>query len=906
MAGQLGRVQVGGTDRGAGFALGPRLVVTANHVVREHGDTPVVYVPSGSEPIAVERVQHDIPHDAAILWLVSEVGEFLPASAAERGAEWRVESPPTDTNDPELHGTVSTARMAIRNARGHRVEVVQLQVSEDLGEFGGYSGSAVLDSLGRAALALLVEQKPLRTAAALGEKKPASNVLYAVPIGDVVTALGLPVQICKPPTAYEITDLVELVHDSDLPIVQNLDPYWLGATKSLVGDSNSYGVADRYVARTAGRVDDLLDSAIRAALQGGPMVMLVGPSKAGKTRTAFEALRRLLPQERLAAPKPGMLTRLATHQRWQTSTDPIVVWLDDLNLFFTHADPLTQSLLIALKHRPGPVMVIATLRSEERERLRQGGELTRDLRILFEQANEIALRPTSDDPDETEAARAAYPNVRLNAGLGAELAGAPQLLEQYDAAQHTDSIRRGVVEVVIDWARAGRADPVPEPVLTSLAHDLLFDRWPHLDVHDADIEAAIKNARTPPPGLGPVAMLHTHGLPGRVRGYRPFDYLLSADDGQNHHAQRPIPDWFWDRATQNATPDELFGVGVAAFQRGHREEAVRAFQLAAAGGQTDAMHALGLLDLPHRPESARGWLEMAAAGGHPDAMYTLGALDVSNLDLSTVRRWWEKAAAAGHPDAMLNLGDLLADQWDPPDLPAARSWYEKAAADGNTNAMTSLGLLLADQWDPPDLPAARSWYEKAAADGNTAAMTSLGLLLAKRWDPPDLPAARSWYEKAAADGNTAAMNNLGLLLAKRWDPPDLTGARSWYEKAVAAGDTNAMNNLGVLLAELWDPPDLPAARKLWEKAADAVGHTDAMNNLGRLLVELWDPPDLPAARSWYEKAADAGHTDAMYSLGVLLAYLWVPPDRPTARAYAMEAAAAGNIKGLALLVRLSD
>jgi hypothetical protein len=197
VAGRLGRVLVGGKDCGAGFALGPRLVVTANHVVRGRKDQPVVYVPTGGEAVSAERVQPDLHHDAAILWLVSDVGEFLPTSAAVRGAGWRLESPPPGANDPELHGTVSAARMTIRKAAGQRVEVVQLEVSEHLGDFGGYSGSAVLDSLGRA-VALLVEQKPLRTAVALGERQAASNVLFAVPIGDVIAACDLPVRTSRP------------------------------------------------------------------------------------------------------------------------------------------------------------------------------------------------------------------------------------------------------------------------------------------------------------------------------------------------------------------------------------------------------------------------------------------------------------------------------------------------------------------------------------------------------------------------------------------------------------------------------------------------------------------------------------------------------------------------------------
>jgi hypothetical protein len=199
MARGLGRVLVGGKDSGAAFALSSRIVVTAHHVVRGRSDKPVMYVPATAAPIGVERIQPDVGHDAAILWLESDAPEILPTSAAAAGASWRVESPPQHANDPHLHGTVVTARMAIRNAQGQLLEVAQLQAEEQLGDFAGYSGSAVLDPRGQTVLAMLIEQKPTRIAvAALGERRAASNVLYAVPVRDVITACGLPVQAAMP------------------------------------------------------------------------------------------------------------------------------------------------------------------------------------------------------------------------------------------------------------------------------------------------------------------------------------------------------------------------------------------------------------------------------------------------------------------------------------------------------------------------------------------------------------------------------------------------------------------------------------------------------------------------------------------------------------------------------------
>src|SRR5262249_3612109 len=78
--------------------------------------------------------------------------------------------------------------------------------------------------------------------------------------------------------------LAELLVDGDLPQLEDMDPYRLGATRSNYGGSDSYGARDPYVPRC-------VDDDLRAALEPGPLVLLVGPSKAGKTRTAFEALR---------------------------------------------------------------------------------------------------------------------------------------------------------------------------------------------------------------------------------------------------------------------------------------------------------------------------------------------------------------------------------------------------------------------------------------------------------------------------------------------------------------------------------------------------------------------------------------------------------------------------------------
>jgi TPR repeat protein len=641
-----------------------------------------------------------------------------------------------------------------------------------------------------------------------------------------------------------LAELVEIVHDGDLPTVADLDPYRLGATASVVGTSQTYGENDPYVARSFRDVDTRL----AAALGGSRMVLVVGPSKAGKTRTCYEALRSGWPDARLLTPQPGAFEQLLSHPRLQTSTDTLVVWLDDLERYLTQARPLTPSSCARLTSRPGATIVVATMRAEARDRLAatDTGDLTRDTRLLLEQAHTIELLPTSDSADEQAAAATAYPDRDLRSGLAAVLAGAPELLRGYDAARHNDPLMHAVIGVVIDWARVGRPDPIPEPLLKTLAADRLWDTRPDLETNDEAAQTAVRAARTPPESAGLVAALATHPLADRVRGYRPFDYLVAADDGQRS-PPRPVPDTLWLVALEDADKDTAFAVGVAAYTRGNIERALDAYK-------------------------------KAAAAGHAGAMFSVGVLFAHHLnppDLPAARRWYEQAAAAGDTEAMYNLGYLIGDQLHAPGAPAARRWWEQAAAAGHTNAMYSLGIVLSDLLQPPDLAAARRWYEQAAAAGHVEAMNNLGILLARRLNPPDLAAARRWYEQAAAAGHVEAMIGLGVLLMERLKPPDLPAARHWFQHAAETGHPMAMNNLGVLLADRLNPPNLDAAC-LWYEQAAAAGNVEAMTNLGLLLAYRLNPPNLDGARHWFEQAVAAGHPDAILSLQLLRAELNPP------------------------------
>ena len=113
---------------------------------------------------------------------------------------------------------------------------------------------------------------------------------------------------------------------------------------------DTHGKEDPYLKRTANQVDDRLRAALRGVRR---LVLLVGPSKAGKTRTAFEAVRAEWPHARLAKPDPAHFADLVEHPRIATTDWPLLVWMDDLQKYLVGERALTPARLAHLFDRPG-------------------------------------------------------------------------------------------------------------------------------------------------------------------------------------------------------------------------------------------------------------------------------------------------------------------------------------------------------------------------------------------------------------------------------------------------------------------------------------------------------------------------------------------------------------------------
>ncbi|WP_341720348.1 hypothetical protein QQG74_11900 [Micromonospora sp. FIMYZ51] len=194
-----------GRASGSAFLCLPEVAVTAAHVLAGR-PAPQIRVRAGGQPAAVpvERVEYAAELDVAVLWLATATARALRTGTGGVDTRWIVTSRPA-ANDPQLSGRVAATRRDIVNAGGAPVAMLQLDVDQALGDFGGYSGSAVrLRDRPGTVLGVLSEQVHSRQRNAAG--RTATTVLYAVPIDTVVKRFGLPLAQDAAPRFAEVRE----------------------------------------------------------------------------------------------------------------------------------------------------------------------------------------------------------------------------------------------------------------------------------------------------------------------------------------------------------------------------------------------------------------------------------------------------------------------------------------------------------------------------------------------------------------------------------------------------------------------------------------------------------------------------------------------------------------------------
>ena len=562
----------------------------------------------------------DSPKDR--LSRLAEAGQ-LPSACIAIGFPDAAAGPSGLRDSEQAPGRLHPAAAA-RDPNGLIPFDVDISVPDDAALWGGFSGSAVVDQQTRL-VGLIAKAHPGRQ----------QRRLLVVPIEDAAGDPGFA-------AAAAAVGLDPIVEDYQAPLWrQSVEPRALIATGvpltvADVEDLKVFGVhgpssaatRSSYVDYVKRDKDRVLEAALLEARSGGRRIVLIlGDSAAGKSRSASEAVRRdpVLRRWRLVVPlADGGLARLANADLGWRDT---VLWLDDLDKYLARGLDL-GTLRRVLGDNP-TVVVVATMRTIQL-RARQSeladpawGFLTDDSEVT-----RVDLEASFSD-DEVQAASAKISDTTLlgalhdGAGLGEWLVAGPELMKRLNDGQGLD---RAFADTVISWYRTGLNQPLAKEearrlwiiTLPQAPRQRLLSREPGEQSKLFDHAAAW--ACQPVIGRD----LYEQALITKsADGYVAHSYVV--DQTERNPQRPPVPDPVWQQALQFATtspesgqkPGRIWAVANAAYLEHALACAMTAMQTLAQAGDASALSNVGVLlgELGRREEAAGVYDQVVARFG---------------------------------------------------------------------------------------------------------------------------------------------------------------------------------------------------------------------------------------------------------------------------------------------------
>ena len=446
--------------------------------------------------------------------------------------------------------------------------------------------------------------------------------------------------------------------------ISEVDPFEAGLVfSSKLAEQGHEGHEPPYIHREG--VDAILDEALKTK----KFVLVAGVSKAGKSRTAFEAARKMEPEPiLLVSSSPEELPRLLDLGLPGDRSRPSVLWLDDLDRYLEKPG-MSRALFDDLGERGNRVVVLATMTLTAYDRLHGGegqiGQSVREVLDLFE--TEITVSSENSDA-EREEAEALYPGQRFDAGIGEHFAAARELVNKFKAAREVHHHGFAVVVAALDWRRASLTRPITEADLREL-YTLCLKRFsPLSEANDEDYQDGLAWACEP---LVSRAALLTGATNGRSKTFEIFDYVRDWSDGAGgdvDQSLRAVPQSTWRFVISRVAPAEALAVGLAAYIRDNPNAAEDAWTKAANSDDSEwapgAAFGLGLLLAKQgEPERAEKFLQRAIDSGHsewaPRAALNLGRLLAVQGEPGRAGEFLQRAIDSGYLNAAPMAADAL-------------------------------------------------------------------------------------------------------------------------------------------------------------------------------------------------------------------------------------------------------
>jgi len=552
--------------------------------------------------------------------------------------------------------------------------------------------------------------------------------------------------------------------------VEDLDAYDAGvAPESPEALAHLPGSDERwYIERD---IDGALEACLRGALDSEKtrLIVVAGPSKAGKTRTLFEVTRSVMPKALLVAPRsyesidaligPGAIP--------SGRSESLVLWLDDLEQFVRIGGRgMHSAALSALDRRTESVVVLATAGGKG---LFVSGDVSGfsvPMQDLLREAQVLQLEPTLS-PQEQSRLDPHAPELAeriAREGIGEFMIAGKELEEKLRSGSHRYGAPpsphgQAVANAVIDWHRSGILDPIPGDVL----RDVYGYYLPELvEPSDADFAVGLRWAREPL--YSTVALIR-----GEDGGFVAYDHIVNFVENSLH---REIEVKAWQRYVEAASPERALEMADIAY--------LRAF-----GDPADEWHPLALevLEIAIGSEDP----EVATVAEFYRALVLADRGEFEGDPRSIVRR----AERSGFDNAAIQIAGRLLDAGE--ETLAKRILVDRDKAK-NPVASLALGVLLHARGEHD---AAMEAFSRANRDDFVDVLPYVRILLGSN------TTIRAQAEAAFSEAQQAGCGLAGITLGHMYDLSGETGrALDVWRRTAIGGDFVAAMKLGGKLSAL--------------------------------------------------------------------------------------------------------